>query len=81
MQILVDDESKKYLVINTHLSLYKYKHLIFDIYYALAIFQKYMAQLLCNIDNCFLYLDDIIILIFTQLDHDKILCKVLDLLQ
>ena len=43
LQIKVDNESQKYLVINTHLGLYKYKRLPFGIHCAPAIFQKYMG--------------------------------------
>ena len=53
LQIQVNDESQKYLVINTHLGLYKYKRLSLGIHSAPAIFQKHIAQLLSNIDNCF----------------------------
>ena len=40
-----------------------------------------MAQLLSIIDNWIPYLDDIIIFSNTKLDHDKILCRVLNFLQ
>ena len=78
LQIQVNDESQKYLVINTQLDLYKYKHLPIGIHCTPAIFQKYLAQFLSNIDNFFPYID-IRIFSNTQLDH-KILYKVLNLL-
>ena len=40
LQIKVDDESQKYLVINTHLGLFKYKHLPFCIHCAPTIFSE-----------------------------------------
>ena len=47
-----------------------YLRLPFGIHCAPAIFQKYMAQILSNIDNCLSYLDDIIIFSNTKLDYD-----------
>ena len=81
LQIQVSDESQKFLVINTHLGLYKYKRLPFGIHSAPAIFQKFISLLLLNVDGCFPYLDDIIIYSDTKQDHDTILSKVLNLLQ
>ena len=74
LKIKVDNESQKYLVINTHLGLYKYKRLPIGIHCAPAIFQIYMAKFLSNTDNCFPYLDDIIFS-STKLNHDKIFIK------
>ena len=38
LQIALDDESKQYMVINTHKGLYRYNHLLFGIHSAPAIF-------------------------------------------
>ena len=81
IQTQVDIDHQIFLTFIIHLDLYKYKRLPFGIHCAPAIFQKYMAQLLSHIDNWFPYLDDIIIFSNTKLDYDKVLCKVLNLLQ
>ena len=53
LQIQVDDESQKYLMIDTYLGLCRYKQLPFGIHCCLAIFHEYMAWLLSSIDNFF----------------------------
>ena len=39
-QLLLDDESKKYVVVNTHKGLFRYTHLPFGISSAPGIFQR-----------------------------------------
>ena len=45
-QVEVDEDSQKYLTINTHKGLYRYKRLPFGVSSAPAIFQRIMDQLL-----------------------------------
>ena len=81
LQINVNDSDRKYLVINTHLGLFRYKRLPFGIHSSPAIFQKFIPQLLNDQEGCCPYLDDIIIYANSQEQHDKILSKVLEILQ
>ena len=45
-QVEVDEDSQKYLTINTHKGLYRYKRLLFGVSSASAIFQRIVDQLL-----------------------------------
>ena len=45
-QVLLDDESKQYVVINTHKGLFRYTRLPFGISSAPGIFQRVMESLL-----------------------------------
>nr|XP_045614303.1 uncharacterized protein K02A2.6-like [Procambarus clarkii]XP_045614304.1 uncharacterized protein K02A2.6-like [Procambarus clarkii]XP_045614305.1 uncharacterized protein K02A2.6-like [Procambarus clarkii]XP_045614306.1 uncharacterized protein K02A2.6-like [Procambarus clarkii]XP_045614307.1 uncharacterized protein K02A2.6-like [Procambarus clarkii]XP_045614308.1 uncharacterized protein K02A2.6-like [Procambarus clarkii]XP_045614309.1 uncharacterized protein K02A2.6-like [Procambarus clarki len=81
LQIPVDEESQKMLVINTHKGLYKYKRLPFGLSSSPAIFQGFMSQLLVNIDGVVSFLDDIIVCGENEEEHDARLEKVLNLLQ
>ena len=45
-QVELDEDSQKYLTINTHKALYRYKRLPFGVSSAPAIFQRIMDQLL-----------------------------------
>lgn len=60
-QIELDDESKKYVIINTHTGLFKYNRLLFGVSSAPAIFQRVMESLLQGIPNVTVYIDDILI--------------------
>ena len=58
LQMMLDDESKKYMVINTHKGLYQYTHMPFGISLAPAIFQCVMDTILQGLSNVLYYLDD-----------------------
>ncbi|KAJ8021906.1 hypothetical protein HOLleu_39239 [Holothuria leucospilota] len=60
-QMLVDEDSRKYLTINTQKGLYQYNRLAFGVASAPAIFQSVMDQILQGIDGVMCYLDDILI--------------------
>ena len=70
-QILLDDESRKFVVINTHKGLYHYNCLPFGIASAPAIFQRTMEGILQGIDHVTVYLDDILITGTSHADHLK----------
>ena len=80
-QILLDDESKKFVVINTHKGLYCYNQLPFGIASAPAIFQRTMEGILQGIDHVTVYLDDILITGTSDADHLKNLERVLACLE
>ena len=60
-QLPLSQESKSYLVINTHCGLFCYNRLPFGVSSAPAIFQKVMESLLKGIPGVVAYLDDILI--------------------
>ncbi|KFD64486.1 hypothetical protein M514_23333 [Trichuris suis] len=77
LQVELDDESKKFLVINTHKGLFQYNRLPFGVASAPAIFQKIMDTMLAGIPNVAAYLDDIILTGKTDEEHRATLREVL----
>ncbi|KFD49043.1 hypothetical protein M513_10091 [Trichuris suis] len=61
LQIELDEESKKLMVVNTPFGLFQYQRLPFGVASAPAIFQQLMAQLTSDVPGCAAYLDDIIV--------------------
>uniref|UniRef100_A0A5S6QE65 Reverse transcriptase domain-containing protein n=1 Tax=Trichuris muris TaxID=70415 RepID=A0A5S6QE65_TRIMR len=61
LQVELDDESKKLVVINTQKGLYRYNRLPFGVKSAPLIFQKVMDTTFTGITGTAAYLDDIII--------------------
>ncbi len=59
-QLVLDEESKKYTVINTHKGLIKYTQLPLGILSAPGIFQHVLENVLQDIPGVVNYLDDII---------------------
>ena len=60
-QLLLDEESRRYVTINTHKGLYRYTRIPFGIASAPAIFQRIMDSILQGIDGVVCYIDDIIV--------------------
>ena len=60
-QVALDEASQKYVVINTHLWLFKYKRLPFEVASNSAIFQRVMDILLQDTPMTVVYLDDILV--------------------
>jgi len=52
--------SKDFITINTHLGLYRYTTLPFDVASAPAIFQKFVDTILQGLPNVICYLDNIL---------------------
>ena len=46
LQIKVDNKSQKYFVINTHLGLYKYEHLTFNLPFTVVNFQRLVSSII-----------------------------------
>jgi len=81
LQMMLDDESKKFMVINTHKGLYQYSRMPFGILSAPAIFQRAMDNILQGLSNVLCYLDDILITGATDQEHIRNLEEVLKRLQ
>ena len=76
-QVLLDEDSKQYTVINTHKGLFRYNRLPFGINSAPGIFQRVMEGLLQGMDGVILYIDDILVTGKTRTEHIKTLDEVL----
>lgn len=77
LQLLLDEESKEYTVINTHRGLFRYNRLPFGISSSPAIFQRAIDSLLQSIPNVVVYLDDILVTGETDAKHLENLTEVL----
>ena len=60
-QLPLDEESKQYIVVNTHKGLFRYVRLPFGISSAPGIFQRVMDILLQGISGVVTYIDDILV--------------------
>ena len=58
LQLLLEEESKEYLTINTHKGLFEYDRLPFGVSSAPSIFQCSMGNILQGIDNIAVYIND-----------------------
>ena len=68
-QLEMEQESRKYLTINTHLGLYQFTRLPYGVASAPAQFQKVMDTLLQGIPGVTCYLDDILVTGRTNDEH------------
>ena len=80
-QICLEEESKKFVVVNTHKGLYRFNRLPYRISSAPGIFQRTMESLLQGIPHVVVYLDDILITGSTNEEHKSHLKEVLRRLQ
>ena len=80
-QILLDDDSRSLVVINTQRGLYRYNRLPFGVSSAPGIFQRVMESLLGSIPGVVVYLDDILITGPSEQEHLDTLEAVLQKLQ
>nr|MCH9717641.1 DDE-type integrase/transposase/recombinase [Gammaproteobacteria bacterium] len=69
LQLTLDDDSKRYTVINTHRGLFRYNRLPFGISSAPGIFQRTMESLLKDIPKVTVYLDDILVTGTSEENH------------
>ena len=70
-QMLLDDDSKHYVTINTHQGLYRYNRLPYGVSSAPGIFQRTMETLLQGIPFVAVFLDNILITGRTEEEHLK----------
>ncbi|EYC07744.1 hypothetical protein Y032_0069g372 [Ancylostoma ceylanicum] len=61
LQIELDDAAKELLTINTHRGLLRYNRLPFGVKSAPGIFQQIMDSMICGLNGCAAYLDDVIV--------------------
>ena len=80
-QLPLDDNSKKYVVINTHRGLFRYTRLPFGIASAPGIFQRVMEGVLQGVQGVVVYLDDILATGSSEEKHLKTLDEVLSRLE
>ena len=76
--MVLEDESCKYVTMNTQRGLYKYLHLPFRVSLAPAVFQKSHGCPSPGLPQVICYLDDILITGSTVEEHLKNLAEVLD---
>ena len=76
LQLLLEEESKEYLTINTHKGLFEYDRLPFGVSSAPSIFQRTMENILQGIDNIAVYIDDILVTGQTEEEHLRTLEEV-----
>ena len=60
-RLIMNDEAKQYLIINTHGGLFRCSRLSFGISSAVAIFQREMENLFRGVPGVAVYLDDILV--------------------
>ena len=81
LQLELEEDSKQFVVINTHKGLFCYNRLRFGISSAPGIFQRTMESLLQNIPLVVVYLDDILIAGQSEEEHLRLLEEVLSRLE
>ena len=80
-QIPLEEESKQFVVINTHKGLYSYTRLPFGVSSAPSIFQRTIEGILRGIPKVCVYIDDILVTGETEQEHLRTLDQVLTRLQ
>ncbi|XP_026726970.1 uncharacterized protein K02A2.6-like [Trichoplusia ni] len=60
-QLILDETSRNYTVINTHRGLFKYNRLVYGLSSSPGIFQKFMMNLFKNVQDVVIFYDDILI--------------------
>ena len=80
-QLVLEENSREYVTINTHRGLFRYTRLPFGITTAPAIFQRTMESLLAGIPGVMVYLDDILVTGDTIDNHLATLNRVMAVLR
>lgn len=77
-QMVLDEESRPYVTVNTPKGLYKYLRFPFGVSSAPAVFQKAMDTILQGLPQVICYLDDILVTGSTTQEHLQNLAVVLE---
>ena len=80
-QLLLDEESSKFVTINTQRGLFRYTRLPYGVASAPALFQRVMDTVLQGIPGTLCYIDDILVTAKDDEEHLRILAQVLQRLQ
>ena len=80
-QLVLDDDSKEIVTINTHKGLFCHQCLLFGVSSAPGIFQRAMETILTGTPRVLVYLEDILITGSSQEEHVSNLKEVLSRLQ
>ena len=80
-QIPLDEESQKYVTINTHRGLFAYQRLPYGVASAPGIFQRIIESLMKDIPKTMVYLDDILVAGSSHQEHLQTLELVLSRLE
>ena len=80
-QVLLEEDSRKYVTVTTHKGLYRYTRLPFGIASAPAVFQRIMEQILQGIPQVAVYLDDLLVTGRNEAEHLRVLRQVLERLR
>ena len=81
LQLQLEEESRKYVTINTHRDLFEYTRLPFGVASAPALFQRIMDSILQGIPSVKCYIDDILITGANDEEHLQNLEQVLQRLE
>ena len=76
-QVKLEEDSRKFVTINTHKDLFEYTRLPFGVVSAPALFQRIMENLLQGLKHVGVYLEDILVTDSTERDHLDNLAEVL----
>ena len=80
-QVELEENSRKFVTINTHRGVFEYTRLPFGVASAPAVFQRIMENLLQGLKHVCVYLDDILVTCSSERDHLDNLAEVLKRLE
>ncbi|KAJ8890428.1 hypothetical protein PR048_009937 [Dryococelus australis] len=75
-QVLLVEDSKKYVTISTHRGLFRYNRIPYDIASGPGLFQRIMEQLLAGRNGVVVFLDDVLITVEDDVKHVETLREI-----